>query len=96
MRPNSERRGEEEDREEKSWKERRGLESGIAFLRSISIRFSRVALLEIVTCRGELNNKTWGIFSSVTLSSNRIHNPLTFQPDVPINFAVPPNPFNDR
>lgn len=51
-----ERRGEEEDREEKSWKERRGLESGIAFLRSISIRFSRVALLEIVTCTSVVEN----------------------------------------
>lgn len=42
-----------------------------------------------------LNNKTWGIFSSVTLSSNRT-NPLTFQLDIPINFAIPPNPFDDR
>lgn len=39
--------------------------------------------------------KLGGIFSSVTLSSNRT-NPLTFQLDIPINFAIPPNPFDDR
>lgn len=81
--------------ERKRLEREKAVESGIAFYDPYRYAFRGWHYWKPYVCRGELNNKTWGIFSSVTLSSNRT-NPLTFQLDIPINFAVPPNPFNDR